>query len=268
MISILIRNKNEGAKLKTALQSVKNQLQYNKIEIVIIDDNSSDNSVEVANEFNCKVVPLEGKFTYGYAINFGVKYCSNEIILLLSSHNILISNDFVVKLVQYFNDSKVAAVRCTPVTNINQIKQSLNEALLIVNENYNHNKDWQNLIIANCSAIRKGVATKIPFDESIRSNEEKLWSLDVLKSGYSIISNTQCYYIYDKKNNSVAVTRDIISKYQVDGIKPLTVLKYLIDLIKLLPWSIKITSKIIYSNLNEKTKVVFIPFKYKKGVYK
>lgn len=268
MISILIRNKNEGDKLKIALQSIKNQLLYDKIEIVIIDDDSSDNSVEIANEFNCRVIPLVGKFSYGYALNFGIKYCSNEIILLLSSHNILLSNDFVTKLIQYFENSNVAAVRCTPVANMNQIKQSLIEPLLIVNENYNNNKDWGNLIIANCSAIRKEVATKIIFNETIRSNEEKLWSLDVLNNGYSIISNTQCYYLYDKSNNSTAGIRDIISKYQIDGIKPLPIFKYLIDLIKLLPWSIKIISKILLNNLNEKSKIVFIPYKYKKGIYK
>lgn len=84
-------------------------------------------------------------------------------------------------LINYFNDSTVAAVRLTPVANSKQIEQSLKSCLLIKSNNYNHQKDWNNLIIANCSAIRKSIAIEIPFNEEIRSNEEKLWSIDVIK---------------------------------------------------------------------------------------
>lgn len=48
--SVLIANYNNSAYLEAALQSVINQ-SYNKWEIIIIDDCSSDNSVEVVNKF-------------------------------------------------------------------------------------------------------------------------------------------------------------------------------------------------------------------------
>ena len=268
MISILIRNKNEAASLENAIKSIHLQNFEFPFEIVVIDDNSSDNSVKIAEANGCKVIPLDKKFTYGYALNFGILQCQYEIILLLSSHNILLSNDFPNKLISYFEDKNVTAVRCTPISNKNQILQSINNVLKITNSNYNHKKDWQNLIIANCSAIRKSVAVTIKFNEEIRSNEEKLWCLDVLNSGYTIISNVPCYFIYNKNNNNSAVIRDYISKFQIDGIPAISLFKYIFTFFKSIPWAIKIAAVTWYENNSLNFKFLLIPFKFKKGEYK
>lgn len=268
MISILIRNKNEGIALENVLRSIKRQNFLIPYEIVLIDDNSSDNSVEIAKKNDCKVVQLDKKFTYGYAINFGVRHCQYEIILLLSSHNILLSTDFPEKLFNYFQDKTVAAVRCTPVANSKQVEQSLNSIITINKNNYNHEKDWQNLIIANCSAIRKSVALEILFNESIRSNEEKLWSLDAIANGYCIISNAPCYFLYNKKNDYRAEVRDIISKYQIDGIKPISVGYYFLNLIKSFPWAFKLAFVTWFTNAKTRTLLLLATFKHNKGQYK
>lgn len=267
MISILIRNKNEAKLLEKTLIGIKNQKADVPSEIVVIDDNSTDNSLEIAEKFGCKVVALEKKFSYGYAINFGVNHCKYEIILLLSSHNILISNDFFSKLSFYFKDENLAGVRCTPVTNMKQIEQSLKEPIVLKTNTYNHKENWGDLLIANCSAIRKSIAQKIIFNEAIRSNEEKLWSLDVFKEGYSILSNVPCYYIYNKKNNEKAVVRDIISKYQIDGIVPLRTSKFALNMIKLIPWAIKIGCKAGINSVNYNFNLFKIKSNHTKGKY-
>lgn len=268
MISILIRNKNEAKSLSKTLKSIYLQHFDVPFEIVVVDDNSSDNSVGVANEYGCKVVQLDKAFTYGYALNFGVKHCQYDIILLLSSHNILISNDFPEKLIKHFADPKVAGVRCTPIANTKQVEQSLDNIITIDTDNYFHSNDWQNLLIANCSAIRKKIASEILFNETIRSNEEKLWCLDVIKNGYSIISNTSCYFLYNKKNADSALIRDLISKYQIDGIKPKSIGSFTLNLIKSIPWAFKITFKTWFYTIKNQTLAFLIPFKHRKGLYK
>ncbi len=267
MISILIRNKNEASYLDKTLKSISHQHFKVPHEIVFIDDHSTDNSVEIAHKYGCKVIVLDRKFSYGYALNFGVQHCSYEIILLLSSHNILLSNDFSSKLVNYFKDEKVAGVRCTPVANGKQIEQSLYDIVRLNGENYNHAKDWVNLLVANCSAIRKSVATEIKFNETIRSNEEKLWCLDAFKKGYTIYSNVPCYFIYNKKNKLGTEIRDTISKYQVDGIAPTSTAIFILDVLKSIPWVIKVACQLWYSNMKVKYNHFLIPFKYKKGEY-
>lgn len=268
MISVLIRNKNESKALNKALKSIHNQHFTVPFEIVVIDDDSSDNSIEVAHQYGCKVISLDRPFTYGYAINFGVKHCQYEIILLLSSHNILVSNDFSGKLVDYFADPKVAGVRCTPLSSIKQVEQSLDTIITIDKNNYSHTNDWQNLLIANCSAIRKKVALEIPFNEEIRSNEEKLWCLDVIQKEFTITSNVPCYFLYNKKNNSKALIRDSISKYQIDGIKPKSVPSFLFILLKSIPWAIKIAMVTWLDTIKVHLKTTLISYQYRKGIYK
>jgi glycosyltransferase involved in cell wall biosynthesis len=267
MISVLIRNKNESKALDKALKSIYAQHFSVPFEIVVIDDNSSDNSIVVASKYDCKVVSLDKAFSYGYAINFGLKYCHYEIVLLLSSHNILVSNDFSEKLVDYFADPKVAAVRCTPIANSKQVEQSLDSVITIDKGNYSHSNDWQNLLIANCSAIRKKVALEIIFNETIRSNEEKLWCLDIMEKGYSIISNTPCYFLYNKKNNSSALIRDLTSKYQIDGIEPISFSSYLLIVIKSVPWAFKIAFTTWYNTIKMHSLTLLIPIKNRKGIY-
>ena len=271
MISILIRNKNEEKSLEKTIKAINAQRMSEPYEIILVDDNSSDNSVEIANKYgrgNVKVIQLDKKFTYGYAINFGVRHCKYEIILLLSSHNLLISNDFFEKLPTYFVNPKVAGVRCTPIANSKQIEQSFDGFITLDKTNYSHPNDWQNLLVANCSAIRKNVALEYLFNEEIRSNEEKLWCLDVMKADYSIISNVPCYFLYIKKNSLSAEIRDTISKYQVDGIKIKTVPAFLFILLKSIPWAIKIAAITWYNNIKGHLMTTLIPFKYHKGVYK
>lgn len=268
MISILIRNKNEAKSLETTLKSINAQFFTVPYEIVVIDDNSADNSVEIARKHGCKVVLLDKAFTYGYAINFGVKQCQYDIILLLSSHNLLLSNDFPEKLVKYFSDPKVAGVRCTPIANTKQVEQSLEGVITLDKDNYSHSIDWQNLLIANCSAIRKKVALEIVFNEAIRSNEEKLWCLDIMDKGYSILSNTSCYFLYNKQNNSSALIRDLISKYQIDGLKSKSFSSYLLLLIKSVPWAFKIALTTWYNTIKTHSLTLLIPIKHRKGIYK
>ena len=49
-ISVLVANYNNSIYLKRCIQSIKDQ-NYKKIEIIIVDDNSSDNSLELLKKY-------------------------------------------------------------------------------------------------------------------------------------------------------------------------------------------------------------------------
>ena len=74
-LSALIVAKNEEKNLKECLSSLS------KVdEIILILDNTSDNSKKIANKFNCKI--YEGAWeSEGERRNFGIKTCSNNWIL-------------------------------------------------------------------------------------------------------------------------------------------------------------------------------------------
>jgi len=102
LVSVLIRNLNEGAALNICLKALKRQKVSFQYEIVIVDNESTDDSVAVAEAYGCKVVTLKrAAFSYGRAINFGFENCAGEYVLLLSSHVYLLNEDFLEQAVGY-----------------------------------------------------------------------------------------------------------------------------------------------------------------------
>jgi len=87
-ISIVIRNRNEGEYIGFAIQSCLDH--FNKPEIIVVDNNSTDDSLQVVNLFKdrttIKVVSIND-YTPGKSINLGVKHATKDIVLLLSAHS-------------------------------------------------------------------------------------------------------------------------------------------------------------------------------------
>ncbi len=108
--SIIIRTKNEERYLEQVLLMLKKQT-YKNFEIVIVDDNSTDKTVEIAKKYNCKIVKIpEGKFTYPYACNFGIRESIGEYIVFLSGHSIPINTKWLGNGLNNFKNEKVAGV--------------------------------------------------------------------------------------------------------------------------------------------------------------
>ena len=55
LVSIIIRTKNEENWIGLCLEKIFKQT-YKNFEVIIVSDNSSDNSVEIAKQFKCKII--------------------------------------------------------------------------------------------------------------------------------------------------------------------------------------------------------------------
>lgn len=96
-LSIIIIGHNSEHSLLECLNSINNQNCDNKdIEIVYIDDGSSDFSVDIFKNFNCKfktkLVENESNLGRNIARNNGVAHCSGEWCLFINSNVILSPN--------------------------------------------------------------------------------------------------------------------------------------------------------------------------------
>ncbi|MBA0217466.1 glycosyltransferase family 2 protein [Pectobacterium brasiliense] len=73
LVSIIIPNYNNSFYLKSCIDSIQNQ-SYKNIEIIIVDDCSTDNSIEVLKEIQKK---YKNVYLYKNKINMGVSYTRN-----------------------------------------------------------------------------------------------------------------------------------------------------------------------------------------------
>ena len=79
--SIIIRTKNEERWIVSCLKAVYSQT-YNNIEVVIVDNESTDKTIEKTKKFKgIKYVNIK-EFLPGAALNDGIRVSSGEYILL------------------------------------------------------------------------------------------------------------------------------------------------------------------------------------------
>ncbi len=108
MISIIIPNYNKSQFLAETINSVKKQT-YDNWEAIIIDDCSSDNSVDIIE----KLISNDNKFSLkvnfsnkgaNYSRNLGIKEAKGDFIIFLDSDDIL-SNDCLKNRIEFFRES-------------------------------------------------------------------------------------------------------------------------------------------------------------------
>tara|TARA_X000000950_G_scaffold254025_1_gene317444 strand:+ start:12397 stop:13392 length:996 start_codon:yes stop_codon:yes gene_type:complete len=108
MISIIIPNYNKSQFLSETINSVKKQT-YDNWEAIIIDDCSSDNSVDIIE----KLISNDNKFSLkvnfsnkgaNYSRNLGIKEAKGDFIIFLDSDDIL-SNDCLKNRIEFFRES-------------------------------------------------------------------------------------------------------------------------------------------------------------------
>lgn len=108
LVSFVIPCYNDDEILDRCLQSIQEQ-QYPRIEIIVVDNGSTDGSLEISEEFADSVLHVEGPL--GRVRQKGFEAANGEIIGSFDSDNILPHNEWLSNAIQYFNfDESVANV--------------------------------------------------------------------------------------------------------------------------------------------------------------
>ncbi len=87
MISIITIAKNEEKTIERTILSVINQSAINKIEYIVIDGKSNDNTLKIIKKYKNKISKIISETDFGIynAFNKGIKAASGEYILFLNS---------------------------------------------------------------------------------------------------------------------------------------------------------------------------------------
>lgn len=116
LVSILIPNYNHKAILKTCIDSLYNVNTYKNFEIVIVENNSTEQEIfdyykELQSEHdNIQVVTYKGEFNYSRINNFGMKYTNGDYVLLLNNDTEVISPNALSEMVGCILRPEVGAV--------------------------------------------------------------------------------------------------------------------------------------------------------------
>jgi len=109
LVSIIIVNYNGKEYLQKCLESLM-KINYKDFEVIIVDNNSTDDSIEFVKNTYPSVIIIKLEKNYGFAEpnNIGVKIAKGDFLLFLNNDT-EVSPNFIEKMVNVLNsDSKIA----------------------------------------------------------------------------------------------------------------------------------------------------------------
>jgi glycosyltransferase involved in cell wall biosynthesis len=188
-LSIVIRAYNEAAPLEKLLARLP---RTQDIELIVVDNGSSDNTAAVAKKHGARTVGLlQEEFSYPKSSNLGIAAATSPIIVLFSAHCLPIHQDWMEAVLAEFDDSKVAGVYGTSRMDARATwlefvlywaSYPLSRKRKIVSK-----ADIGVLGATNC-AIRRDLWEQHPFDEAYGAGgEDTAWAVWALSQGYKII---------------------------------------------------------------------------------
>lgn len=114
-LSVIIVNYNVAVEIEESIRSIYGNLSKIDLDIIVIDNNSPDRSIEkLANKFpDIRLLLYKENYGYSKANNIGVSLSKYETILILNPDTVLIE-DFVTPIVTYIDNSERTGV-CGPM---------------------------------------------------------------------------------------------------------------------------------------------------------
>ena len=163
-ITVVIRNKNQSIALEFLLKDLKERYSNDIDEIIVIDNNSIDDSEKIIYKYGAKLIKLEN-FSYGGSANLAAKSASNSIIVLFSAHSYPVSHDFFSQIkIRFDKNENLAGLRC--LHNPGDYKNYINGVSSLNDPNVS------GLIFCG-SAFNKKVWESHKFKDDIRTMEDK-----------------------------------------------------------------------------------------------
>ena len=257
LISIITASYNYEQYIAAAIESVLNQT-YTNWELIIIDDGSKDNSVNIIKEYcmheeRIKLFQHENGENKGLAetLKLGIQKSQSEWVAFLEADD-TITPDYLEKklnIIKLYPDVDFIFNDINIVTSIRKVKKSYEkysrkQKKHILKQNYpcklieiERNKKYNNFI-ATFSAVmlKKELLTNINFNSPVKQwLDFYIW--------IQIAKNATCFYIDEKLTNWVRH----YDSYVTTSIAPRDMLVFYLNILKYWEFELNIIPKILKS---------------------
>jgi cellulose synthase/poly-beta-1,6-N-acetylglucosamine synthase-like glycosyltransferase len=194
-VSIIIPTRNEEKNIFRVLSSIKS-LNYpkNKLEILIVDGNSKDKTVEIAKDNGARVI-FNRKKIRGAGCRIGVKKAKGEIIAFTDA-DCTVPKNWIKDLIPYLNDTSVACVggpNITPKDDVLFAKAVGNVLVLLTSVGARYGLTSKEVIEVyhnpGCNAIyrKEAILDVGNFNSLLMTCEDEELDFRIIKKGYKIL---------------------------------------------------------------------------------
>ena len=185
-VSIIIRTKNEERWIRHCLAMVYKQ-DFHDFEIILVDNQSTDHTVEVALRNPLITVVKIDKYFPGHALNEGIRASKGRFIVCLSAHCIPKSTNWLSTLRRNFDEDKeLSGVygRQLPVS----FTDAIDKRDMLIVFGLDRRVQIKDFFFHNAnSMLRRDIWEEFPFDEQVTNIEDRVWGKAVIEASYRIV---------------------------------------------------------------------------------
>lgn len=224
MLSIIIPNYNSEKHINKCLKSILEQT-YKDYEIIIVDDMSTDNSVELIKEYKderIKLIELDHKAYNGGTRNIGVKEAKGNYILFVDCDDWIYSKESLKEIVKTIASSRADLIRLSYVAHKGkECKIRLRESSL---------KDLANTVFVApwTKCVKRELFVDFPENTLLEDVVQHIAQIDNIKT-YSICPIP---WIVWNRDNDNAISSDV-AKYDKTSKRYSSVYRNMADLLDL-----------------------------------
>ena len=205
-VSVVIRAKDEAAAIGHTLELLARQTISDRIETIVVDSGSSDETVAIARRYRARVIEIPASsFTFGGALNTGAEAARAPIVAALSAHAFPRTDDWLERVLAAFADDRVAAVSgCW-----NAPEGGPMQAPLVQDED--HARRFPNWGYSNVSgAFRRALWEQRRFRADMPSSEDREWAWHWLRQGHLVFMDPDLRVDQDHSHDPL---REIYARY-------------------------------------------------------
>lgn len=237
-VSIIIPMKDKVNLTKVCIDSLYNKNTYKNFEIIIVDNNSTEE--ETLNYFNAlkkehdnvKILTIKEEFNYSRLNNLAIKETTGDYILLLNNDTEVLDKDFLDYMVGYASRDHVGCVGLKLLYKDLKVQHAgvvlgyggvaghvfvtaSNKDIGIFNRlsmPYNYSA-----VTAACLLVKKSKYLEVGgFDENLKvALNDVDFNLKMLKKGYyNVCLNNISLLHYESKSRGYEVTKEQIERFQ------------------------------------------------------
>lgn len=231
--SIIILTYNKLEYTQMCIESIREFTTKNSYEIIVVDNNSSDGTVEwLKSQKDLKVIFNKENLGFPKGCNQGINIASGENILLLNNDVIVTPNwlDNLDKAL--WSDEEIGAVgavsnSCSYYQQINVTYKNTNEMIEFAKKYNKSNKnfwDYRTKLIGFCMLIKKSVLEKVGvLDERFTPGnfEDDDLSFRIIKEGYKLLLCKDTFIHHfgsvsfnDKNNEYIKILENNMKKFE------------------------------------------------------
>lgn len=219
LISVIVPVYNDERFLKSCIDSIINQ-SYSKLEIILVDDGSTDNSPKILDEFSAKDsrIKVYHKKNTGVSDtrNYGIERATGEYICFSDADDILTKDyvKYLYSLILKYKAQISLSLKMFGTFDREQVKKVIEN--VISGENAAEKILTYNIPIGVYSKLFNAKFLKlqnIQFDTDLFIGEGFNYNFDAFMKAQKVAISNKKIYFYRRDNNASATTKFSMKKW-------------------------------------------------------